>query len=330
MHLITYRYSSIIDTMPSFRDTTSPSSTPQIPPQTTSTLFAAKTLSDHIPYSPSSSSGAIGGYDDRYGKIGNTKRSYSQTRINTPSSPSATSSTHPGHIISPSSSKIIRPSQSASIVSAENGGIFVSRFLPPSRQASIDSSYNFNDDILRHTNDEIFGNHARDQRASNFASALSGDGSYGPDLSYVTLRRRQPNKRNSSYINKEEQLNNEIATKSNNTALSYPSIERQMSNPMFPLTRQYSGTASSSSIVDDFIDRGKNSKHGPPYCAETPSESLGRKQPTPSSTDNQQQQLLGGVIRRTPSKTNSSYSSICSSSSTLAENEDETSRIGKN
>jgi len=130
----------------------------------------------------------------------------------------------PRQVLSPSSSKIIHPSQSVSLVGVIPPG-YASRYLP--RQISLDNSQNYNHDNRIPVNKITTNETDNDLFENNIPH----------ELNFVTLRR--PPKRVGNIQSDTERLNKE----SENRYLRQSS-ERQ--GNYFPLRRQTSGSSSTS------------------------------------------------------------------------------------
>ena len=202
------RYSSIIESMPTFWNTPPSSST-----------SAAQDFPDQ--FSPTSSNATpFKKYTfDQFSDSGATRRSQSQVGM-------MEALMSPRQVLSPSSSKIIHPSQSASLVGAVPSG-YASRYLP--RQISLDNSKNHNHENripLR----KISANESDTQLFEN---------QIPHELNFVTLRR--PPKRLGRVQTDKDNVKNE----SENQSLRQ-SIERQSNH--IPLRRQTSGSSSTCNL----------------------------------------------------------------------------------
>lgn len=189
----------------------------------------------------------------------------------------------PRHILSPSSSTILQPSQSASIVGG-NDKRSTLRYVP--RQTSLDSSYTSTANNL-----SPFSNNDRNipmNRNPSYEMTIdSFDGNIPQELSYVTLRRprKKPDFESSG-------LGNTIIRQSSNQSIEGPKTH-------FPLKRQMSGS-SSTSTIGNLIENDIPVRSGLEYGILKDKCNNGR-------------QNVSSV------KNGSSYSSICS---TLGENDE--------
>ena len=233
--------------------------------------------------SPTSSNTSLFRRDNSIGprKLSNsyeTKRSTSQAGI-------IDALMSPRQVLSPSSSKIIYPSQSASTVGVYNRRV-PSRYVQ--RQVSLDNS------SLDSTANEFTPFPINDHRSSidhrNSIYEMNND-SFGTklpqELNFVTLRR--PYKRyDTSRPNKDEAVVNSIST------------ETQVNH--FPLTRQMSGSSSTSTLGGgNILENDAPTRIGLDYSV-------------------LKEKCNNGRNNKSLIKSGSSYSSICS---TLGENEEE-------
>ena len=239
--------------------------------------------------SPTSSNTSLFRRDNSIGprKISNsyeTKRSTSQAGI-------IDALMSPRQVLSPSSSKIIYPSQSASTVGVYNRRV-PSRYVQ--RQVSLDNS------SLDSTANEFTPFPINDHRSSidhrNSIYEMNND-SFGTklpqELNFVTLRR--PYKRyDTSRPNKDEAVVNSISENCG------PSTETQVYH--FPLTRQMSGSSSTSTLGGgNILENDAPTRIGLDYSV-------------------LKEKCNNGRNNKSLIKNGSSYSSICS---TLGENEEE-------
>ena len=205
--------------MPSFWHTSPSSST-----STTKDLLAQ--------YSPTSSTSSFsqcnavnrGQSSDPF----STKRSNSQARITSPLM-------SPRQVLSPSSSKILYPSQSLSLIGGGNTSL-LSRYMP--RQTSLDSSYNSNMSNLSTLPNT---DHEKEiGRTQNYEMNPELYKNKIPhELNFVTLRK--PNRRSAN-------LNNDAKGYSNENSQQPPSQATEKQENYYPLYTQMSGSSSTSTI----------------------------------------------------------------------------------
>jgi len=134
----------------------------------------------------------------------------------------------PRQVLSPSSSKIIHPSQSASLVREVPSG-YASRYLP--RQISLDNSINHNHE------DRI----PLRKISANESNTQSFENKIPHELNFVTLRR--PPKR----LDRVQPEKDDVNGISENQILRQ-SMERQSNH--IPVRRQMSGSSSTSTLVN--------------------------------------------------------------------------------
>jgi len=158
---------------------------------------------------------------DQFSDFGDTRRSQSQVGM-------MEALMSPRQVLSPSSSKIIHPSQSASLVREAPSG-YASRYLP--RQISLDNSQNHN-----HENQIQLR-----KFSANESDIQSLENKIPHELNFVTLRR--PPKR----LGRAQPEKDNVYDKNENQSL-WQSIERQ--NNHIPMRRQMSGSSSASTLVN--------------------------------------------------------------------------------
>ena len=234
--------------------------------------------------SPTSSNTSLFRRDNSIGprKISNsyeTKRSTSQAGI-------IDALMSPRQVLSPSSSKIIHPSQSASTVGVYSSRV-PSRYVQ--RQVSLDNSSSDSTAANEFTPFPINDHRSSiDHRNSIYEMNNDSFGTKLPqELNFVTLRR--PYKRyDTSRPNKDEAVVNSIST------------ETQINH--FPLTRQMSGSSSTSTLGGgNILENDAPTRIGLDYSV-------------------LKEKCNNGRNNKSLIKSGSSYSSICS---TLGENEEE-------
>ena len=240
--------------------------------------------------SPTSSNTLLFRRDNSTGprKISNsyeTKRSTSQAGI-------IDALMSPRQVLSPSSSKIIHPSQSASTVGVYSRRV-PSRYVQ--RQVSLDNSSSDSTAANEFTPFPINDHRSSiDHRNSIYEMNNDSFGTKLPqELSFVTLRR--PYKRyDTSRPNKDEAVVNSISKNCG------PITDTQVNH--FPLTRQMSGSSSTSTIGGgNILENDATTRIGLDYSV-------------------LKEKCNNGRNNKSLIKSGSSYSSICS---TLGENEEE-------
>jgi len=192
--------------MPSFWNTPSSSST-----------SATHDFTDQFSPTSSNASPFRQSTIEKLSDLGETRRSQSQAGM-------IEALMSPRQVLSPSSSKIIHPSQSASFVGGVPPG-YASRYLP--RQISLDNSQSYN-----HENKIPLNKITTNEIDHNIL-----ENNIPHELNFVTLRR--PPKRLDKIKSGKEKTNNELENQ-----FLRQSIERQDNH--FPLRRQTSGSSSTS------------------------------------------------------------------------------------